>query len=569
MFLNFSLFVTYPFVILASIIGYGLFFKKLFLKDINSFLNLAITGIFGLYFIYLVSFLSHLFFPHNFLHNIIILFIGVFLCFKLKRDIRKDEFKIVIALFFLLFIGFFLSKTNEDFPFYHLPMSLQFVEQKIQFGLGNLNIGYNHYSSLFLINSIFYLPVTEIYLFNLTDFLIQIFFFSSLLILLKNNNISDFVKITIATIFLIFLAKFNRLAEYGVDIPGQLLVTLSIIYCLIFYFNEKKLTNKSQFSLIEISFYLMIFAFTTKILYSIYFIIPIIISLIFFKFKNLFDYFFNVRFITISIFGLFTVIFYNFVNSGCLIYPMSSTCFYDEFSWTLSESTIDHMSIHYSAWSKGGIGPGFGVEDPKSYVTSFNWISNWIEVYFLNKVSDYLLLIIFIFILIYFLFVNNTQIQKKKKFFTNFLIIYILVNLVFLYWFFNFPTLRYAGYSIISFLLILPFVYWITGKLNIKDEKNKKKFVILVIISIIIFNARNIQRLNKEFSLPESAANNFVNFPFYWVKNVGYSQYEKDFIILNVVESGNSCWATPSICVAHTGINIKKFKNYIIYSRKK
>ena len=70
-----------------------------------------------------------------------------------------------------MFIGFFMAKTNEDFPYYHLPMSLQIVEQKIQFGLGNLNIGYNHYSSLFLLNSLFYLPVTGIYLFNLTNFL--------------------------------------------------------------------------------------------------------------------------------------------------------------------------------------------------------------------------------------------------------------------------------------------------------------------------------------------------------------------------------------------------------------
>ena len=74
-------------------------------------------------------------------------------------------------------------------------MSIQIVEQKIQFGLGNLNIGYNHYSSLFLLNSLFYLPKTEIYLFNLTNFLFQVFFFSSLLIFLNNKKIPDFALI--------------------------------------------------------------------------------------------------------------------------------------------------------------------------------------------------------------------------------------------------------------------------------------------------------------------------------------------------------------------------------------
>ncbi len=570
MFLNIFLFITYPIAILISTIGYGLSFRKLFLKDSSSFLNLAVTGILGLFFLYLISFLSHLFFPHNFLHNILTLLIGIFLCYKFRQNIVKDELKIIFSLFFLLLIGFFLSKTNEDFPYYHLPISLQFVEQKLQFGLGNLNIAYNHYSSLFLINSLFYLPITEIYLFNLTDFLFQILFFSSLLILLKKNSISDFVKILIAIILLVFLAKFNRLAEYGVDIPGQFLVTLSIIYCLIFYINENKLKNKENYTLVEISFYLMIFALTTKILYSIYFIIPITISLFFFKFKNLFEYFLNIRFLSISIFGISSVFFYNFVNSGCLIYPMSSTCFYDEFSWSLSESTVDHMKLHYSAWSKGGIGAGYGTQDPKSYVTGLNWISNWIDIYFFNKVSDYLLLIIFIFLLIYFLFVKNVRIpSREKNIFKKFLITYILINFIFLYWFFNFPTLRYAGYSIVSLILVLPFVYWITGKFNINNKKNKKKFLIILIISIIIFNVRNIQRLNKEFSLPQSASNNYMNFPFYWIKDLDYFEKKKEFVVFNVVESGNSCWATPTICVSSTEINVKKVKNFIIYSREK
>ena len=28
-----------------------------------------------------------------------------------------------------------MAKTNEDFGYYHLPNSLQFAQQKIQFGL--------------------------------------------------------------------------------------------------------------------------------------------------------------------------------------------------------------------------------------------------------------------------------------------------------------------------------------------------------------------------------------------------------------------------------------------------
>ena len=160
-------------------------------------------------------------------------------------------------------------------------MSIQIVEQKIQFGLGNLNIGYNHYSSLFLLNSLFYLPKTEIYLFNLTNFLFQVFFFSSLLIFLNNKKIPNFALILIGATLLIFLTKFNRLAEYGVDMPGQLLVTLGIIFCLIFIFKEKKLDKENSLSLFELSFYFMVFALSTKILYLIYILIPLVLVLFF------------------------------------------------------------------------------------------------------------------------------------------------------------------------------------------------------------------------------------------------------------------------------------------------
>ena len=466
-----------------------------------------------------------------------------------------------------MFIGFFIAKTNEDFPFYHLPMSLQIVEQKIQFGLGNLNIGYNHYSSLFLLNSLFYLPVTGIYLFNLTNFLFQVFFFSSLLVFLNNKKIPDFVLILIGITFLIFLTKFNRLAEYGVDMPGQLLVTLGIIFCLIFIFLEKKPDKETSLSLFELSFFLMIFALSTKILYLIYLLIPLVLVLFFFNLKDLIKYFLKIKFLLVSLLCIISVIFYNFANSGCLIYPLSSTCFYNIFSWSLSESLIDHMNLHYSTWAKGGIGPNFSVESPKDYVHGLKWVSHWFDIYFFNKVSDYLLLLGFFIILLLSLFRNNFKNKiKKNNFKKNFLLVYVLIVLVFLYWFLNFPTLRYAGYSIVFFIIILPFSYFMSGRLEINNMKTKKKFQILLIICIVVFNLRNLNRINNEMSLSENSANNFSNFPFYWVKDVKYKKTKINFISVNLVESGNSCWATPSICVTGTDqIDVKKKNGLIIY----
>ena len=141
-------------------------------------------------------------------------------------------------MFIVLFSGFLITKTNEDFPYYHLPMSLQLVYNNLQFGLGNLSVAYNHFSSIFFINSVFYLPITKHFLFNLINYFFQIFFFTHLIILFINKSkISFFSTLLLSLTACVFILKFYRLAEYGVDMPGQLLVSLSIILISIILFN--------------------------------------------------------------------------------------------------------------------------------------------------------------------------------------------------------------------------------------------------------------------------------------------------------------------------------------------
>ena len=211
----------------------------------NGFLNLSLIGLLGLFSLYLISSITHIFLPHNYFHNIILHLIGLIVAYFFRKEFKKDELKFIFGFFIALFIGLLISKTNEDFPYYHLPFSLQLVEQKLQFGLGNINIAYNHFSSLFHINSVFYLPFVDFYLFNLTNFLFQIFFFSGLLLLIKRNETPNFTKTFLSLTLILYLVKFSRLAEYGADLPGQLLALYSIIFCSIIFLSDKILEEKS------------------------------------------------------------------------------------------------------------------------------------------------------------------------------------------------------------------------------------------------------------------------------------------------------------------------------------
>jgi len=166
------LFFITSFIILLSTLGYGIIIGK-FLK-IQS-LNLGLIGLLGLFLLSILSSYSHIIISHNYFHNIIILIIGLFIIINYLSK-NYFNYKKILFIFLLLFIALIISKTNEDFPYYHLPNSLQFAQQKLQFGLGNLNHGFKHISSIFMLMSLTYLPVFDYYLFNLINFLFLVFF---------------------------------------------------------------------------------------------------------------------------------------------------------------------------------------------------------------------------------------------------------------------------------------------------------------------------------------------------------------------------------------------------------
>ena len=93
----------------------------------------------------------------------------------------------------------------------------------------------------------------------------------------------------------------------------------------------------------------------------------------------------------------------NIFNSGCIIYPVSFSCF-SNLEWSLINEAKS-SNDWFEQWAKAGAGPNFRVDNPENYIKGFNWVSNWIDMYFFNKVSDFifgiLLLILIVFLTFY------------------------------------------------------------------------------------------------------------------------------------------------------------------------
>ena len=69
--LNIITFFIFYNLILFSVLGFGFFVSKIFFGNTLK-KNIGFEGLFGLFFLLIYSYYSHLFIPHGYIHNVII-----------------------------------------------------------------------------------------------------------------------------------------------------------------------------------------------------------------------------------------------------------------------------------------------------------------------------------------------------------------------------------------------------------------------------------------------------------------------------------------------------------------
>ena len=553
--MNTLLFLFTFLFIIFSILGYGILYSRLInLKCKN--LSLGIEGIMGCFFYTLISFVTHIFFSHNFIHNLITNFFGliIFFYFFLNNfviyKIKILKFLLLILLFIILL---FLSKNNEDFPYYHLPFMINLIESKIQFGIGHFNYSYRTPSSLFYLQSLFYLPGVKYYLLHSSGLIILIFSNIFLLdkYLLNNYKSDNFIKIFSCIIFVFINLFFISLAKYGTDRAGH------IIAFIIFIIFLELINSKDNFlSNCKILFILIIYLISVKTYFLVY--LGLFFPLIYFIFKNKkFAEIPNSFTFIFSIFLFLTLYFFiNFSISGCFVTLLKFSCF-DKLFWATPLELIEHYNIWYETWAKSGASPNFRAIDPDKYIQFFNWVSNWFDKYFFTKVSDVLSGILSICI-IFFIFLKS-KIRTKNP--NKYLSLYLFIILFFFIWFYKHPDLRYGGYILVASIFFMP----LSNYLSKFKLKNNLFFLTTTILVIISLNIRNIIRINNEFKRNDPFI--YKNFPFFYIKDV---EYEKKIIqddVIIYITLRDVCWATPSPCLSGN-INVKKINGYNFFYPK-
>ncbi len=232
------------------------------------------------------------------------------------------------------------------------------------------------------------------------------------------------------------------------------------------------------------------------VLYLIFFI-PFIWILFKEKKVDLFLYVFKSSLFYLFLISILFLILIYLLNTGCLIYPVSFTCI-NNFDWSIGVEETIQMNKHYQLWSKAGKTPNFIIDDPEIYLQNFNWVSNWIDLYFFNKVSDYLVGLFTLCLIVFFIFRNRSfNVEKKYIDIKYVTIIYLFLLILFFEWFLNHPALRYGGYILIASLIFIPFSFYLEKQNNLIDKiKPKLKFIIF--FTIFAFLVRNGIRINDE-----------------------------------------------------------------------
>ena len=127
---------TINFLILISIFGYSYIFKRLLLnkKDI---LIKNLDLIYGIFFLYFISLIFHLFVPLEKISKFVI-FVGILtsVIIYLKDKMRISLFKYFLVVFLFSIIAYY-GKNNVDSPLYHLQLVKWLTEFKLTFGLAN------------------------------------------------------------------------------------------------------------------------------------------------------------------------------------------------------------------------------------------------------------------------------------------------------------------------------------------------------------------------------------------------------------------------------------------------
>ncbi len=573
-----SLLLTFSIVATGNLIWTKFFSYNLNGTIINKYLESAILG--GV-FLGLISFILNFILPLKIIfNNALFIFPILFLFLNYKKKEIFILFKLIVVISFISTL--LLSYSNfyrPDAGWYHIPFVRLITDYKLIVGTSSLHWAFGNHSILQYLSAFLSNSITGATGMLYTNSILPSVF---LLFFLYNfyNEKKLILKIFLFLIISIFFIEMNRYSEYGNDNLAHLYFFYLIYVFFIQSLKKEKISNAESSSKFFLLAFFGFFIKTTQIF-------TIFIPMYFFIKKKLFK---KLKFYPIFSTTIFLLwITKNILISGCLIYPIQSSCI-EKLSWYNSKSN-NLISVHEAAKFTELLQKGYVFENKtimmskEDYLKDFNWLQN----YFLNgkykivsKKFDLLLIFITFTLILSLILSRNFKDKLKIKIRLKELNIFLIFNITALMIIIlKVPDGRFLfSYLVFCLFALTLFILNLFRKLISKRILYKSFNIMLVVLSIIFFT-KNLNRIlikNESLSAEVSLKPEFNKKDVDFINVKINDKKQLDFIVaksknLYFSNQKNDCVYSPSPCIANIKIlqNIKiveKF-SYLVLQIKK
>ena len=561
MFFSFFLAFLFLIILLVSTIGYGRFLHYIiFDKSYKS--NYGEYGLLGLVFISFISTFLHFFIKINYYLNSFIYFVGLVLAVYFYREIKifyknNKNFLILIILISLLMVAY--HKPNEDFGYYHLPYLINFISEKVIFGLSTIQTNQGWNSMWLNLTATYNLPIIEMNGFHLTNLVFFIFLSFALLDHFFNYNknikssfyFKNLLSIFGVIFFLYFLIKFSRINTYGFDVPSNF-ISIYCFYLFLYYFSlGNHLADKKKYIFQKVTIF-SCFAVLIKLSNLLILLLPTLLFLI--KERKIL----SKSFIFISFFFIIWSL-QQFIYTGCLIFPLIQSCI--NVSWFNADpvmALLEHTKgINKSfAQYKGNL-------SELEYSQNFNWVSTWFNRT-KKEILEHLVSFIVIFASIFLRLVPKKKniLYLNKKIYNFYYALFFIICFQIFFWFNTSPLVRFGLHYV---LLLLFFILTLFLSRFLLKNLNFKYIVFLLYFGLVINLEKNFFRIFHDMK------NNYSFFYTYpEVYYVNKYTFENDVNINYLIKTKSVyCWNTASLCLAgNQDISINRLNGYLFINVK-
>jgi len=447
-------------------------FSKFLNTNKNTYYELSLTSLIGLISLSFIALIINFFVPLNQQTNTIILItllVSILLTNGnfLKKIISKTVLKFIFFSTLGVFLMIILSNINTpDAGMYHFPYVNILNENKIIIGISNIHHRYGHVSIMQYLSALHFN-----YVFGINGIVVPLASLAIYSIFVFLSYINQKSDLSISNVFSIFIIififwKMNRYSGYGNDAPAHFIFFIIVLI----YLNSLEIFKKID----DKTFYLIslfsIFAFLNKTFLIFALLIPLISIN-----KNILKNIISLKFLLLSLL-LISWIVKNILTTGCIIYPMPSTCL--NLPWTNFEgiSNVYDVSIGSEAWSKDWSNQKDIILPYNEFLENFNWVKFWFKNHFLIilKITVPYILAIGVFSIFLKNMKKNKVILNQQNLFLYFPILTIIFIGIII-WFLKAPIFRY-GYSYLISFIALTSALAISYNLSGKKILNQKKF---------------------------------------------------------------------------------------------